>query len=139
MDSTILVEEQIEEGGRLIEQLVRDGFDVTGAFWVRSPNTYDRPWFFVASKTVDQAGLHVAYGAVHTAIHRIPAPWGPALWHSEVSELKLISPNDPLAQTLLTLRDSHPGRKRFRDITARNWPLDEVYIYPSLGKADDES
>ena len=79
MDSTALVEEQIEDGGRLIEQLARDGFDVTGAFWVRSTNTYERQWFYVVSKTVDQAGLHAAYRAVHASIHRIPAPWGPAL------------------------------------------------------------
>ena len=36
MDSDELVDHQINAGARLITQLVRDGFEIKAAFWVKT-------------------------------------------------------------------------------------------------------
>lgn len=127
MDSAPLVEQQIEDGRKLIEQLIRDGFDVTLAFWARFLYEEGGPWFYVVSKTVDQLGINAAYLAVHAAIHRIPAPW---LFASEVGDLKLIRETDPIAKEVSAIRHRFPGRTWVRgafSVGLRS--IEELYIY----------
>jgi hypothetical protein len=139
MDSALLVDEQIEDGRKLIEQLVRDGFDVTLAFWVRFKDEADGPWFYIVSKTVDQEGLQAAYRAVHEAMQRRPAPWGPWISVSSASELVLVSVNDATAKEVMALRDRFPGRNRLRGATIGTpYRIEEVYIYPLPPALSDE-
>lgn len=96
MDTGPLVTEQIEDGQKLIAQLVQEGFDLTAACWVRFRLSAEHEWFFyIVSERVDKDGLRAAGLTVHQAIHRIPPPWGP--WIS-ISELRLIGVNDPVAK-----------------------------------------
>ena len=139
MDNAPLVGDQIEDGRKLIEQLVRDGFDVTLAFWLRFKYEEDGPWFYVASKTVDRRGLQAAYQAVHESIHRIPAPFGPWLFDSEVGDLKLIGMNDPIAKEVLAIHDRFPDRIRFRGtVGSGHSGIEELYIYPPPYEIGDE-
>jgi hypothetical protein len=116
-----MVRDEIDDGRRLLEQLVRDGFDVTIAFWARFEIEEDGPWFYVVSQTVDQKGLQAAYRDIHESIHRIPAPQRP--WNSvaEIAELRLVGTNDPLAREVLAFRDRYPGRNRFRGVSLGNY------------------
>jgi len=135
MDTAPLVEDEIKDGQKLIEQLLRDGFDVTIAFWIRFPfEETTGPWFYIVSKTVDQEGLQAAYRAIHESLHRIPAPWGPWNSVSAMSELKLVGVNDPLAKAVLAFRDRYPGRNRFRRPDIANYQVEELYIYPPVTK-----
>ncbi len=141
MDTAPLVEQQIDDGRKLIEQLVHDGFDVTVAFWVRFKFEEDGPWFFIVSKTVDQEGLQVAYRAVRAVLRKIPAPFGPWLSSvSELGELRLIGLNDPLSKDVLAFRDRHPGRNRFREANVGNHVIEELFIYDPVTKSggDDQ-
>jgi|SRR5262249_29835526 hypothetical protein len=130
MDTTPLVADQIDDGQKLIDQLVRDGFDVTVAFWVGFTSDPVGPWFYIASKTVDEVGLHTAYRAVHAAIQRIPPPWGPWISVSDVGELRLVGVNDPFVRDVLAFRDRSPGRNRFRGVNIGGRIIDELFIYP---------
>jgi len=128
LDTATLVEPQIDDGRKLIEQLTRDGFDVTAAFWVRFGfNDYEPFFFYVVSKAVDAWGLPAAYRAVHASIQRIPAPWGP--WIT-LSELKLVGPNDPLAKKVLTIRDLYPGSSVIPGRSLGDMSIQEAYVYP---------
>jgi hypothetical protein len=134
MDTAPLVEDEIKDGQKLIEQLVRDGIDVTVAFWIRFQSEETTgPWFYIVSKTVDLEGLHAAYRAVHEALNRIPR--GPWISVSAVSELKLVGVNDPLAKDVLAFRDRYPGRNRFRRPDIANNRVEELYIYPPVTKS----
>jgi hypothetical protein len=139
MDTAPLVDEQIEDGRRLIEQLVRDDFDVTLAFWVRFKSEADGPWFYIASKAVDQEGLQAAYRSVHEAMQRRPAPRGPWISVSSASELVLVGVNDATAKEVMALRDRFPGRNRLRGATIGTpYRIEEVYIYPLPHALADE-
>jgi hypothetical protein len=134
MDTVALVDDQIGDGRKLLEQLVCDDFDVTIAFWVRFQAEQDGPWFYIVSKTVDQQGLHAAYRAVHESIRRIRAPRGPWISVSDVGELKLVGVNDPLAKDVLPFRDRYPGRYRFKGAKVGNLIAEDLYIYPLVPK-----
>jgi hypothetical protein len=139
MDKAPLVGGRIEDGQKLIEQLVRDGFDVTLAFWVRFKDEADGPWFYVISKTVDHEGVQAAYRAVHAAIHRVSGPFGPWLFDSEVSDLKLVGMSDSIANEVLAIRNRFPGRIRFRGTIASGPSyFEELYIYPPPSEVGDE-
>lgn len=129
MDTSSLVKNEIDDGLRLLEQLVRDGFNVTIAFWVRFQLEETGPWFYIASKTVDQKGLQAAFREVHQSIHRIPYPWRPWFSDAEINKLRLIGAEDPLARDVLAVRAEFPGRNRFRGFRAGNQPVDELVIY----------
>jgi len=135
MDTAPLVKDQIEDGRKLIEQLVCDGFDVTLAFWVRFQFEEDGPWFYIVSKTVDKEGLQAAFRAVHESIRRIRTPWGPWISVSAMGELKLVGVNDPLAKDVLAFRDRYPGRNRFRRPDIANYRVEELYIYLPVTKS----
>jgi hypothetical protein len=134
MDKAELVDEQIEDGKKLIEQLARDGFIVTAAFWIKFSFTgTGEPWFFyVVSKEVEEKGPQAAYRAVHASIHRITGPWGP--WIS-LSELKLVGPNDTLASQVIALQNRYPGKMPtvFPPIVLGGVSVDGLYIYPLPG------
>ena len=68
MYKKVLVEQQIRDGARLIEELDRRGFEVSSAFWHDVP---DSPhWTLViAAKIVDRVGPRAAYGLLNRVRH----------------------------------------------------------------------
>ena len=52
MDTELLVENRIDDGQRLLIELVRDGFDVSAAAWLKTSE--EGLWFlYIGSKSVD--------------------------------------------------------------------------------------
>jgi len=129
MDTSSMVKNEIDDGLSLLEQLVCDGFNVTIAFWVRFQLEEDGPWFYIVSTTVDQKGLQAAYRDIHEFLHHIPAPWRPWNSPSEISKLRLIGTNDPLARGVLDVRAQYPGRNRIRGLYIGNQLVEELVIY----------
>lgn len=126
MGHATLVESHIDSGKKLIDELVRDGTDVTAACWVRTSED-DRWWLYIASKAVDDLGITAAYRVIYPTIHRIPDLWiGPL-------EVKLIGPKNPIAEKMVAVRDSYSARIpiRYRGPRLGELSIEEAFIYPA--------
>lgn len=127
MDPITLVEARIEAGQRLVVELVRDGFPVEIAFWVKT--TEEGTWLlYVASRIVEEKGLAGAYRQLlpsHGRLQGIPL---------SSSEIRLIGAEYQLTRKVLTLLGSFsapPRPARFSGKQLEEWTIDEVYVYPS--------
>jgi hypothetical protein len=122
MDTATLVDERIDEGKRLLDQLRGSGFDVAVAFWALT--SWDGLWFlYIASPLVDTAGLAEAYRKVLGELSRSQVRWVSS------SDIKLIGSANPIALDAIAyqgdaLRTRYEGRKLGSLI------VEEAYIYP---------
>lgn len=123
----ILVTNHFDDGLKLIEQLARDKFDVTAAFWLRMPED-DRWHLYIASKTLDDLGIHAAYGLVQSAFRQLPDLW------VELFQVRLISAIDPMAKEVVDIRDRFPKQipTHFQGARLGGKTIDDAYIYPRL-------
>jgi len=125
MDTDTLVENQIDDGWKLLAQLVRNNCDVSTACWVKTGE--EGRWFlYIASTVVDEKGLAAAYREVYGMLQSMDIPW------ISLSEVKLISPTNPIARAVLEILQRHPGRfpTRLQLPQLGNVAIEEVYIYP---------
>jgi hypothetical protein len=125
MDTEILVGSQFDDGRRLVGQIIRDGFDVSVAFWVKTSE--EGLWhLYIASPAVDAERPGEAYQKVYTSLSKIP--------DSAVSlpDIKLINDESPIAQDVIAICDRYPARvpRRFRGKRIGNLSIVEAYIYP---------
>ena len=128
MDTEILVDNRIDDGRELISELVRDGFDVTVAFWVNTSE--EGLWFlYIGSTSVHAERLGGAYGAVYACLRRLPNP------PFSLSEIKLVDAHNPIARDAIAVRDRASTRIpiRYRGKRLGNLSIDEAYIYPRSG------
>ena len=118
MDQATLVEPEINDVTRLVDQLRRDDFDVKAVFWLYTSEA-DQWFLYIASDTVDQVGITEAYKAVGRAMRRLPdlriSPF----------QVKLVAPNDSIAKAVIDFQSKQPARLPTR-IRATN--LGEAYI-----------
>jgi hypothetical protein len=126
MDQGPLVERQINDGLWLIQELHRDGFDVTAAFWLR--DSEDSPWaLYIASKEVDRKGIAAAYRVILETFNRRPDPW------ISPFDVKLIRPSDPLTQDVLKFRRPESMiPARYHGSRLGKLSIEEAYIYGPL-------
>jgi len=125
MGTDTLVENQISDGQTLLTRLAGAGFDVTAACWVKTSE--EGRWFlYIVSKAVDERGPAAAYREAYGVLQSMDSPW------ISMSEVKLISPQNPIAQDVLEIQRHHPGRTptRTRRSQLGNVAIDEAYIYP---------
>jgi hypothetical protein len=127
MDTELLVDEHIEDGRKLLAELVRSGFDVTAAFWVKTSE--EGIWhLYIVSNKLDGSQHADAYRAAYAAITRL----GPS--SISFSELKLVAPGNPIALDAQKLRPrlsaNTPGR--FAHARLGSVSADEVYLYPKI-------
>jgi hypothetical protein len=125
VDTVTLVENQIDDGERLVEQFVADGGSVTAAFWVKTAE--EGQWFlYIATDAVDRDGPAAAYRAVYASLQKLPDLW------VGMSEITLVGRDNPITKSVLTLLTRHPSRlpARFGRETLGNVSAEEVYIYP---------
>jgi hypothetical protein len=115
----------INDGQKVIARLIRDGFDVAVAGWVKESD-YGHWFLYLASRKVDEQGAAAAYAAVQKSLQRLPT--------SQVSlnEIKVIGATSPMAADMLSVQQHGGGgtfspapRARLGDES-----VDEAYIYP---------
>jgi hypothetical protein len=126
VDQSTLVDNQIDDGRRFIERFAADGNPVQAAFWVKTAE--DGLWFlYVATELIDRVGPAAAYRAVHASLRRLGESWVSS------SEIKVVSPSNPIARDVLAIMARHPGRlaTRFGAKMLGSMAVDQVYIYPS--------
>ena|SRR5208337_825455 len=67
MDTELLVECQFDDGQRLVDQLIRDDFEISVAFWLKTSE--EGLWhLYIASPFVDEERLGVAYRMVYASL-----------------------------------------------------------------------
>ncbi|HEY7424546.1 MAG TPA: hypothetical protein VH682_09985 [Gemmataceae bacterium] len=124
MDTELLVEDHIEDGGKLLAELVRSGFDVTVAFWIRSEE--GRWSFYIGSNAMEPDKIGNAYGPLYACLSRISAS------SMILSEIKIVHASNPIAKDAIAVRDRHLGRFpiHYRGKQLGNLAIEEAYIYP---------
>ncbi len=123
MDTATLVNEQVDEGARFVEDLKKSGFDVDVAFWVLTSE--EGLWFlYIASPVVDREGLAAAYRRVNSEVSKCPLRW------ISRSDIKLIGSQNPIAVDAIDYQRSKlPARYGGRKLG--NMIVEEAYIYPN--------
>lgn len=125
MDQSALVDNQIVDGRRFVERFAADGNPVQAAFWVKTAE--EGLWFlYVATDLVDHAGPAAAYRAVQASLQKLGE------LSVSGSEIKVVSPGNPIARDLLAIMARHPGRfsTRFGGKTLGSMAVEQTYIYP---------
>jgi hypothetical protein len=127
MDTELLVDNRIEDGQKLVSELVIAGFDVSVAFWVKTSE--EELWFlYIGSTSVEPSKIGDAYRTLYACLSKIPDPW------VGMSEVMLIEASNPIAKEAMTVRDRHPGRLpvRFQGERLGSLFIEEAYIYPRV-------
>ena len=126
MDQSTLVEDQIADGRRFVERFAADGNLVHAAFWVKTAE--EGMWYlYVATDVVERDGPAAAYRAVHASLRKLSDSWVAS------SEIKVVSPGNPIVKDILAIMARHPGRlaTRYGSKTLGSMTVEQVYIYPS--------
>jgi hypothetical protein len=128
MDYELLVDESIEDGKSIVAELVRDGFDVTVAFWLKTGD--EGLWFlYIGSTSVRAMSLADAYRVVYNVVRRIPNV------RVSISDIKIVDADNPVAKHAVEIRDRHAARlsTRYKGKKLGDMDIEEAYIYPSTG------
>jgi len=126
VDQSTLVENQIDDGRRFVERFAADGTFVQAAFWVKTAE--EGLWFlYVVTEIVDRDGPAAAYRTVHASLRKLGDTWVAS------SEIKVVSPSNPIAKDVLAIMARHPGRlaTRYGGKTLGSMAVEQVYIYSS--------
>ena len=125
MDQVSLVDRRIDDGQRLALELVRDKFDVTAAFWVK---TSESGWWYlyIASRVVDKEGPASAYRRLQKTLGRLP---GTTI---SLTDVKVIGASNPTTRDVLKLQKRYPERTPipYHGAQLGGIGIDEAYIYP---------
>ena len=127
MDQGTLVENQIDDGARIVEKLRESGFDVVAAWWMKSSE--EGLWFlYIASKEVAEKGIAAAYRTVHTVMHGLGQLW------VDRFEVKLVGPENPITKDVLDILARYRGAlaTRYGGKRLGNVSIDDSYIYPPV-------
>src|SRR5262245_31772 len=94
VDQSALLDDQIEDGRRLVERFAADGHPVWAAFWAKTAE--EGIWFlFVATEFIDEEGPAAAYRAVSESARKLGELGIP------LSAIKVVSPSNPIAKDVL--------------------------------------
>jgi hypothetical protein len=127
MDTELLVDDQIADGKSLIEQLIKDNFNVSVAFWIKA--TDDGSWqLHIASPDVNEEKPSEAYQKVYNSLDAISSGTISAL------DINLINSENPNAKGAIEHRNRVHARKgvRYYGKKLGNLAVKEAYIYQEL-------
>jgi hypothetical protein len=127
MDQELLVNPRIEDGRALLAELLKVGFDVTVACWVKTSE--EGLWFLYIGSTSGKPGkIGDAYVTAYDCLSRIPSA------SISLSEIKLVPATNPIARDALAIRERQPGRIpiRYHGTRLGKLAIEEAYIYPRL-------
>jgi|SRR5665213_792597 len=128
MDPETLVDKQIEERRKLVEELSAGGYEMGAAFWMRRND--DGEWrFYIVSPLVDSIGLQASYGRLREAKERGGKPFSGAS-----SGVFLLGPSDPLGKDVLAIYAGPFGPREevvyWNGIWLGKASIDGAYFYP---------
>jgi len=129
MDSELLVEQK-DDGRRLVEQLVRDGFEVAAAFWAVERGRVS--WqLYIASPLVEGRNSDEAYRRLIPLIAKVPSKW------ATISNLDLLDPENPIVKAAVEIRDRDPDGRAVSYEGGRlgDMEIQGAYIYPEIAPA----
>lgn len=123
----MLVEEKLTFGRRLLNQLAREGLEVTVAFWART--VYDEKWrLYIASPGVNADRTYTAFGFLRRALAHCP--------DVEIAdgEVRQIDASESFAQEALSYQPERGSYKpyRYKDRRLGDTSIDGCYIYPPV-------
>jgi hypothetical protein len=127
MVKTSLVESDIEDGRRLLDELkkIDSHFLVRSAFWLYRSETFD--WrLFIATPLVDQRGPASAYTDVQGALRSLSSrPW------ISMQDISVVSPNDKLVKLMnrAALIPKGASGVRFSRTRVDNTYIEDAYVY----------
>ena len=127
MAKTALVESDIEDGRKLLDELkkIDPHFLVRSAFWLYRPETFD--WrLFIATPLVDQRGPAVTYTDVQGALRSLAKPF----WIS-MQDISVVSPSDKLVKLMNKAVQVPRGVSgvRFARTRVDDTYIEDAYIY----------
>lgn len=128
MAQATLVEMQIKDGQRLLDQLTKEGVAIPAAGWVKE-NESGQWYFYIATPLVSKdGGKRPAYRRVNNVVREMQKE---GFW-IDPFEIKVIGPHDLIAKDMLAHRVSRPTRipTRFEGARLGELAVDEAYIYP---------
>ncbi|HWY87022.1 MAG TPA: hypothetical protein VNX28_09875 [Gemmataceae bacterium] len=119
----MLVENRIDEGQRLLDQLTGKGIVVQAACWLK-PVDQDRWSLAIATPTVDEKGALSAYGQVLPVLRSLGQGWITG------SDIKLLGAKHRLVHDLVDLQKRFPDTPMLslRELLG-GIPVEEVYVY----------
>jgi hypothetical protein len=125
MDQSALVEHQIDDVPKLIDQLKRDNFDVKAAFWLYTSEA-DQWFLYIVSDMVDQVGSAQAYRYALRSMRQLPGLW------INPFEIKLIGSHEPIARAVTAFRANmhRPVPTQVRGANLDKIYIENAYIYP---------
>jgi hypothetical protein len=125
MDQALLVDRKIDDGRRLIWQLVADGEAVSAAFWVRTADV-SLYHLYIVLPPVPGGKIGEAYGRVYASLSKIPGP------ELILLDIKPVGPDNSLAQGVLEIQRHYPGRIAtwMRPGRLGGVDVEELYVYP---------
>ena len=132
MATETLVEDQIEEGRRLLASLFLDAFDVVAAFWLKTSE--EGEWSFcIATPMHDPAGRKNAYENLNKVLRATPD-----LAISPLA-IRIVAADDPIAiDAVKRLQESGGNRPvRCRGAQLGGVFIEEAYIYPTVSSSSE--
>jgi hypothetical protein len=124
MDTVTLVENEIDEGQRLLGRVDDEKFMVTAAGWAK-PVDEDRWTLYIATSVVDTGGIMVAYRQLTDTIRSLDD------FEIDSSYIKLIGENHPIARKFEELNRRLTGKPWIHcgAMVIGNNAFDDAYIY----------
>lgn len=129
MATDTLVENLLNDGRKLVEELSQGGFEVAAAAWLKASE--DGKWrFYLISPLVDAEGHSKAYRRLHPLIWTRTQPFG-----IDPLEIRLLGSSHPIGRDVLAAirnRVSAPLVSPIRWAGTRlgNVSIEEAYLYP---------
>ncbi|MGL4555004.1 MAG: hypothetical protein ACRC33_27875 [Gemmataceae bacterium] len=108
-----------------MDRLLTDGFEVTAMFWVKTAD--EGLWhLYVVIPRFSTDKLADTYRAVYASLSKIPDPV------VSLSEIKVISPDNPIARDVFDILRKYPGRMPTVSRRPRlgEMAVTETYVYP---------
>ncbi len=125
MDQKMLVDDQIDDGQRIIDQFLADGLDVSVAFWVKPD---ERSWtLYIASPGFRDRERVEASRTVYDSASKVPD-----LTIQPGLDIRVIDARDAIARDAVRLagRKGKKGPIRYRGTRLGDFPIVRAYIYP---------
>lgn len=125
MDTTILVDKDIESGKNLIEYLDKKNLDIKAALWIYN-SELNRWYFIISSPLVDQNGARKMYLKIANHINKIRDSI-----NFDVDDIRLLPYSSPLINLLKIGIRTGPGISglRFQNNVINGQLIEDSYIY----------